>query len=42
MTEEITLLIQDEIVAEYEREPNALRIRLGNGQRFYVSVVEVE
>lgn len=42
VTEEITLLIKDEMVATYTEEENALQIRFPNGQSFRVTVEEME
>ena len=42
VTEEITLLIKDEMVATYTEEENALQIHFSNGQSFRVTVEEME
>ena len=41
LTEEITLLIKDEIVATYTEEEDALQIHFINGQNFRVKVEEI-
>ena len=41
LTEEITLLIKDEIVATYTEEENALQVHFLNGQSFRIVVEEV-
>ena len=41
ITEEITLLIKDEIVATYTEEENALQVHFLNGQNFRISVEEM-
>ena len=41
LTEEITLLIKDEIVATYTEEENALQIHFLNGQNFRIAVEEM-
>ncbi len=41
LTEEITLLIKDEIVATYVEEENGLQIKFLNGQRFRIDVTEI-
>ena len=41
LTEEITLLIKDEIVATYTEEETALQIHFLNGQNFRISVEEM-
>ena len=41
LTEEITLLIKDEIVATYTDEENALQVHFLNGQSFRISVEEM-
>ena len=41
LTEEITLLIKDEIVATYTEEESALQVHFLNGQNFRVSVEEI-
>ena len=41
LTEEITLLIKDEIVATYTEEENALQVHFLNGQSFRISVEEM-
>ena len=42
LTEEITLLIKDEIVATYTEEENALQAHFLNGQNFRISVEEMQ
>lgn len=42
LTEEITLLIKDEIVATYTEEETALQIHFLNGQNFRISVEEMK
>ena len=42
LTEEITLLIKDEIVATYTEEDTALQVHLLNGQNFRISVEEIQ
>jgi hypothetical protein len=41
LTEEITLLIKDEIVATYTEEESALQVHFLNGQNFRISVEEM-
>ena len=41
LTEEITLLVKDEIVATYTEEESALQVHFLNGQNFRVSVEEM-
>ena len=41
LTEEITLLIKDEIVATYTEEDDAFQIHFFNGQNFRITVVEL-
>ena len=41
LTEEITLLVKDEIVATYTEEENALQMHFLNGQNFRISVEEM-
>lgn len=41
LTEEITLLIKDEIVATYTEEETALQVHFLNGQSFRISVEEM-
>lgn len=41
VTEKLTLLIKDEIVATYTQEDMALQIRFVNGQSFRISVEEI-
>ncbi len=41
LTEEITLLIEDEIVATYTEEENALQVHFLNGQNFRIKVEEM-
>ena len=41
LTEEITLLIKDEIVATYTEEEDALQVHFLNGQNFRIFVEEV-
>ena len=42
LTEEITLLIKDEIVATYTEEENALQVHFLNGQNFRISIEEMQ
>ena len=42
LTEEITLLVKDEIVATYTEEESALQVHFLNGQNFRISVEENE
>ena len=42
LTEEITLLIKDEIVATYTEEESALQVHFLNGQNFRISVAEIK
>ena len=42
LTEEITLLVKDEIVATYTEEENALQVHFLNGQNFRISVEEIK
>ena len=42
LTEEITLLVKDEIVATYTEEENALQVHFLNGQNFRISVEEMK
>jgi hypothetical protein len=42
LTEEITLLIKDEIVATYTEEDSALQVHFLNGQNFRISVEEIQ
>ena len=42
LTEEIKLLIKDEIVATYTEEDTALQVHLLNGQNFRISVEEIQ
>ena len=42
LTEEITLLVKDEIVATYTEEENALHVHFLNGQNFRISVEEMK
>ena len=42
LTEEITLLIKDEIVATYTEEENALQVHFLNRQNFRISVEEMK
>ena len=41
LTEEITLLIKDEIVATYTEEDSALQVHFLNGQNFRIVVEEI-
>ena len=41
LTEEITLLIKEEIVATYTEEEDALLVHLLNGQNFRIKVEEL-
>ena len=40
LTEEITLLVREEIVATYTEEENGLQIHFINGQNFHILVEE--
>ncbi len=40
LTEEITLLLKDEIVATYEREENGIKMRFPSGEVFQITVSE--
>ena len=42
LTEEITLLVKDEIVATYTEEESALQVHFLNGQNFRISVEEMK
>ncbi len=42
LTEEITLLIKEEIVATYTEEDSALQVHFLNGQNFRISVEEIQ
>ena len=42
LTEEITLLVKDEIVATYTEEENALQVHFFNGQNFRISIEEMK
>ena len=42
LTEEITLLIKDEIVATYTEEETALQMHFLNGQNFRISIEEIK
>ena len=42
LTEEITLLIKDEIVATYTEEENALQVHFLNGRNFRVFIEEMK
>ncbi len=42
LTEEITLLIKDEIVATYTEEETALQVHFLSGQSFRISVKELK
>jgi hypothetical protein len=42
LTEEITLLVKDEIVATYTEEENALQVHFLNGQNFRISVEKMK
>ncbi len=42
LTEEITLLIKDELVATYTEEEDALQVHFLNGQNFRIRVEEIE
>ena len=42
LTEEITLLVKDEIVATYTEEENALQVHFLNGQNIRISVEEMK
>ena len=41
LTEEITLLIKEEIVATYTEEEDALQVHFLNGQNFRIKVEEI-
>ena len=41
LTEEITLLVKDEIVATYTEEDDALQVHFFNGQNFRIKVEEI-
>ena len=41
LTEEITLLVKDEIVATYTEEEDALQVHFLNGQNFRIKVEEI-
>ena len=41
VTEEITLLIKEEIVATYTEEDDALQVHFFNGQNFRIKVEEI-
>ena len=42
LTEEITLLVKDEIVATYTEEESALQLHFLKGQNFRISVEEMK
>ena len=42
LTEEITLILTDEIVARYTEEDSALQIHFLNGQNYRISVEEMK
>ena len=42
LMEEISVLIQDEIVAQFQKEKNCLNIEFLNGQKFCVTIEEVK
>ena len=42
LTEELTLLIKDEIVVTYTEEESALQVHFLNGQNFRISVEEMK
>ena len=42
LTEEITLLIKEEIVATYTEEDDALQVHFLNGQNFRIKVEEIQ
>ena len=42
LTEEITLLVKDEVVATYTEEESALQVHFLNGQNFRISVEEMK
>ena len=42
LTEEITLLIKEDIVATYTEEEDALQVHFLNGQNFRISVEEIQ
>ena len=41
LTEEITLLIKEEVVATYTKEQNAFQVHFLNGQKFRIQVEEM-
>lgn len=41
LTEKITLLIREEIVATYTKEENALQVHFLNGQNFRIIIKEL-
>ena len=41
LTEEITLLIKEDIVATYTEEDDALQVHFFNGQNFRIKVEEI-
>ena len=41
LTEEITLLIKEDIVATYTEEEDALQVHILNGQNFRIKVEEI-
>ena len=42
LTEEITLLVKDKIVATYTEEESALQVHFLNGQNFRISIEEIK
>lgn len=42
LTEELTLLIKEDIVATYTEEEDALQVHFLNGQNFRISVEEIQ
>ena len=40
-TEEIAVLIKDELVAQFEKGKNLLKVQLQNGQKFCLTVEEM-
>ena len=41
LTEEITLLMKEEVVATYTKEENAFQVHFLNGQKFRIKVEEM-
>lgn len=42
LTEELTLLIKEDLVATYTEEADALQVHFLNGQNFRISVEEIQ